>query len=135
MVDFCGPSNFLLFGKTQRTGSHQSPLVHLFGGTIDEKKEAATAASPVTHVSADAPPFLIVHGTEDKTVPLEQAELLHAALKKVEADSTLVKMEGGGHGIRGPEIGKRVAAFFDKHLLGKDVEVSGEPIDARAGGR
>lgn len=135
VVDFCGPSDFLAFGKTARSNSPNSPLVLLFGGPVDENKEAARAASPLTHVSADDPPFLIAHGTEDKTVPLAQAELLHAALKKVGVDSTFVKIQGGGHGIRGEQIAERVAAFFDKHLRGKALDVSSSPIDATAGGR
>ena len=35
----------------------------------------------------------------------------------------------GGHGIGGEEVLQRVRAFFEKHLRGKDVEVSGEPIE------
>ena len=35
---------------------------HLFGGPIGEHLELARAASPVTYVRADAPPFFIQHG-------------------------------------------------------------------------
>ena len=131
MVDFCGPSDFLAIAKKLHAGRPNSPAKLLLGGPIEEKKEAAVSASPVTHVTADDPPFLIVHGSDDPLVPFEQAELLHAALKKAGVDSTLVKMEGGGHGIRGEEVLKRVTAFFDKHLRGRDVEVSAQPIKAR----
>lgn len=132
VVPFCGPSDFLAIGK-RREGAAPGAVALLLGGPIGEKKEAAVAASPVTHVSRDDPPFLIVHGTADRTVPFEQAELLHAALQKAGVDSTLLKIEGGGHGIGGPEVVRRVRAFFDKHLRGRDVEVSAEPI--RAGRR
>ena len=46
---------------------------------------------------------------------------MHEALKAAGASSVLLKIEGGGHGIGGPEVQQRVKAFFDKHLLGKDV--------------
>ena len=44
--------------------------------TTDEKKQLELAAkiSPITHVSADDPPTLIVHGDADKLVPIQQAE-------------------------------------------------------------
>lgn len=130
VVPFCGPSDFMAIGRL-KGGAAPAAVTQLLGGPIDEKKEAAIAASPVTHVSKDDPPFLIVHGTADRTVPFAQAETLHAALKKAGVDSTLVKIEGGGHGIGGPEVMKRVRAFFEKHLRGRDVEVSDEPIPAR----
>ena len=124
VVNFCGPTDFAAFVK-RSPGMNQpgKPVYKLFGGPVEEKAEAAKSASPVTFASKDDPPFLTIHGDEDRTVPFEQAELLHTALKKAGVDSTLVKVEGGGHGFGGPEVNRRVRAFFDKHLLGKDVEV------------
>ena len=44
-------------------------------------------------------------------------------------DVTFVKMIGGGHGdFYTPEAIGRVRNFYDKHLRGKDTEVSGEPV-------
>lgn len=132
VVDFCGPSDFLSFFKNNpNPNSARSPVTKLLGGDPKDKEDAARSASPVTHVTRDAPPFLIVHGTDDRTVPLAQAEILHAALQKAKADSTLVKIEGGGHGIGGKEVEERVRAFLDKHLLDKDVKVSAEPIKGK----
>jgi dipeptidyl aminopeptidase/acylaminoacyl peptidase len=75
-------------------------------------------------VSKDDPPFLIVHGTADNTVPFERAEMFYAALRKAEVDVKLVKILGGGHGIGGDKVMQRVNVFFDKHLRGQDVQVS-----------
>ena len=127
VVDFCGPSDFPAIGRL-KGGAAPEAVTQLLGGPIDEKKEAAVAASPVTYVSKDDPPFLVVHGTNDQTVPFAQAETLHAALKKAGVDSTFVRIEGGGHGIGGPEVMQRVRAFFDKYLRGREVEVSDKPI-------
>ena len=52
----------------------RSPASRLFGD-----KDAETVArrcSPVTYASDKAPPFLIVHGTADKTVPVSQGDAL-----------------------------------------------------------
>jgi acetyl esterase/lipase len=129
VVDFCGPSNFSLFA-TPRGASRraESPITKLLGGPLDEKAEVAKQASPVTYVSADDPPFLIVHGTDDKVVPISQAESLHEKLQQAEVDVTFVKIVGGGHGIGGSEVTTRVDQFFAKHLLGEQIEVSAEPI-------
>jgi acetyl esterase/lipase len=129
VVDFCGPSDFPNF---QMTSGAQSPITKLLGALPKDKPDVAKAASPITYVTKDDPPFLIVHGTDDRTVPFNQAERLYDAQKQAGLDTTFVKIEGGGHGIGGPKVEARVRAFLEKHLLGKDVQVSGEPIKQAA---
>jgi acetyl esterase/lipase len=58
---------------------------------------ALADASPVTHVTPAAPPFLLVHGTADWLVPFAQSEQLHAALTAAGVSSTLVPVEGAEH--------------------------------------
>jgi len=127
VVDFCGPSDFTGLLKLPG-GVAPAAVTALLGGNLKDKRAEVIAASPVTHITRDDPPFLIVHGTKDPLVSLSQAETLYEKLKEAGVDATLLKIEGGGHGIGGPEVGKRVAAFFDKHLRGEDVEVSGGTI-------
>ena len=55
-------------------------------------------AAPVTHVTADDPPFLLIHGDADRTVPYNQSEAMEAALKKVGVTVKLVRVPGGDHG-------------------------------------
>jgi acetyl esterase/lipase len=129
VVDYCGPSSFVAFADASpRAQSPDGSLAKLFGGPVSEKRAAAVAASPVTYASADDPPFLIVHGLQDPLVPLQQAELLDAALEKAGVSATFVKCEGAGHALGGTELNKRVALFFDKNLRGKNVEVSESAI-------
>jgi acetyl esterase/lipase len=129
VVDYCGPSDFLLFSKSGFSATNPSgPVSKLLGGPVNEKQDAARAASPATYVTKDDPPFLVVHGTADRTVPFAQGEKFYEKLKAVGVDATFVKIDGGSHGIGGPEITARAKTFFDKHLLGKDVEVSAETI-------
>ena len=129
VVDFCGPSDFPNF---EITSGARGPITKLLGGLPADKPAAAKEASPITYVTKDDPPFLIVHGTDDRTVPFNQAERFYEAQKKAGMDTTFIKIEGGGHGIGGPEVERRVRAFFEKHLLDKDVQVSAEPIRAPA---
>jgi dipeptidyl aminopeptidase/acylaminoacyl peptidase len=67
-------------------------------------------------VSEKSPPFLLIHGAEDPTVPPHQAELLKVALEKATVDVQLHLIAGGGHGIGGPEVARLTDAFFDKQL-------------------
>lgn len=129
VVDYCGPSDFMRFARSGASAANANgPVSKLLGGPVTEKVAAAREASPVTYVTKDDPPFLVVHGTADRTVPFAQGETFYEKLKAAGVDATFVKMDGGGHGIGGPEITARAKAFFDKHLLGKEVEVSVEPI-------
>jgi len=54
-------------------------------------------ASPITHVTPDAPPFLLLHGTDDWLVPYGQSEQLATAMTAVGARAELVPVEGAGH--------------------------------------
>jgi acetyl esterase/lipase len=56
-------------------------------------------ASPVEHVSGDAPPFLIIHGDSDRLVPLAQSQALYERLTEHGARAELVIVRGGGHGF------------------------------------
>lgn len=129
VVDFCGPSDFLLFGvEAPRLNEPGQPLYKLFGGPLKEKQEVAKQASPVTYVTKDDPPFLIMHGTADNTVNIRQAERFDEALTQAGVNTTFVKIINGPHAFGGRKVEERVVAFFDKHLLGRDVLVSAEPI-------
>jgi acetyl esterase/lipase len=127
VVDQFGPTDLL----TMR-GDHNnpnSPESKLIGGPVQEKEEAARNASPVTYVSKDDPPFMLIHGTNDQVVPFSQSEELRDALKKAGVEAVLISVEGAGHGRFGtPEVQRRMTQFFDKHLQGKDVSISTEPI-------
>jgi acetyl esterase/lipase len=125
VVDQFGPSELATMGDAPSSLDHNapgSPESKLLGGPILENKEKAKVASPITYVSKDDPPFLIIHGDKDMIVPYDQSERLTKALKAAGVDVLLVKVEGGGHGgFRNPEIPRRVRQFFDKHLRGQAV--------------
>ncbi|GAA5507567.1 alpha/beta hydrolase fold domain-containing protein [Novipirellula caenicola] len=131
VVDQYGPTDLLSMGGWHDDAN--SPESKLVGGTLQENPKAARNASPITYVSKNDSPFLIIHGTDDRVVPLDQSEQLHEALSKVGVESMLVPVQGGGHGrFSSPEVAKRLKQFFDKHLLGKEVTISSEPIPQRS---
>jgi acetyl esterase/lipase len=55
-------------------------------------------ASPLTHVTADDPPMLLLHGDADTVVPFEQAELMEKGLRAAGVAVRLLRAPGGGHG-------------------------------------
>ncbi len=121
VCDWFGPTDFMEIGKSPSNMKHNeptSPESKLIGGAILENKDKCAKASPITYVNKDNPPFLIMHGDADPLVPLNQSELLNAALKKAGVDVTFEVIKGAGHGFRGPEIDKMVTDFFEKHLKG-----------------
>ena len=56
--------------------------------------------SPLTWVAADAPPFLLIHGTADTLVPFEQSTSFCKALNAAGDTCTLYPVQGAGHGMR-----------------------------------
>lgn len=90
------PSDFLQPGGEMRNDV-DGPVSWLFGGTVAEKRNLMELASPITHVSRDAPPFFIAHGTLDETVPFDQATRLYEALQNAGATAEFFPMEGLYH--------------------------------------
>ena len=77
--------------------------------------------SPITHVTADDPPTLIVHGDADKLVPIQQAELIIAKLKEAKVPAELVVKPGAAHGWAGIDKDLvKLADWFDMYLQKKE---------------
>ena len=119
VCDWFGPTDFLRMqgvpSRIDRT-SPDAPEAVLVGGPLRERKEECRRANPITYITPDDPPFLIMHGDGDDIVPINQSELLHEALKKAGVEVTYHVVEGAGHGFGGPELNGMVADFFKKHL-------------------
>ncbi|SEE29664.1 Acetyl esterase/lipase [Streptomyces misionensis] len=69
----------------------------LLGAAPADVPERARDASPVAHVTADSPPFLILHGTGDAIVPFAQGERLAAALRRAGVPVDFRPVCGGDH--------------------------------------
>ena len=97
----------------------RSPASLLVGGPLPEVREAALRASPVWHVSPDDPPCLVIHGTADPSVSVEQAVRLDAALSAVGVPSTLLLLDRAGHAAsigRDSPAGRAILEFLDAVL-------------------
>ncbi|MBM84206.1 MAG: esterase [Planctomycetaceae bacterium] len=122
VCDFFGPTDFL---QMDAHSQPKAPIIHdaatspesqLIGGPIQQNPKKVAAANPITYVSKDDPPFLIVHGDRDRLVPHHQSQILHDALKKAGVKSTLHIVKGGGHGFRDRRVDELVNEFFARHL-------------------
>lgn len=80
----------------------------LLGAPPQAVPDAAAQASPVTHVSPAAPPFLLLHGSADRLVPCVQSERLRNALRDAGGTAELAVYHGADHMWAGsPEAGQR----------------------------
>ncbi|HYO84429.1 MAG TPA: alpha/beta hydrolase [Bryobacteraceae bacterium] len=124
VVDYFGPTDLPAMSKFPGKMDHDapdSPESQLLGGPVQQKKDKAARANPITYVSRDDPPFLIVHGDADPLVPMNQSELLDAALRTAGVPVTFRRLSGAGHGgpqFETPEILDQITRFFDAHLKG-----------------
>ena len=73
-------------------GSTPEVMLEVMGGQQNFEQ-----ASPVRHVRPDLPSTLLIHGDEDKTVPVEISTGFHSALQAAGAPSTLTIYTGAGH--------------------------------------
>jgi acetyl esterase/lipase len=95
----------------------------LVGGRPSEHVDTLRELSPILHVHDKVPPFLVVHGTDDEIVSIDQAEAFVQALRDQGADVTFDAINGGKHDLASPErpdpwddLGRQAVAFFREHL-------------------
>lgn len=127
---FFPPTDFLDF-RGQKIDADSSPAQLQFvskfvfpngnkTASASEMMEKLKQISPAHNVTAQAPPFLIIHGDKDPMVPLSQSEKLLAALQAAGVPAELIVKKGGGHPW--PTINEEVqvmADWFDKQLAAK----------------
>jgi dipeptidyl aminopeptidase/acylaminoacyl peptidase len=107
MVD---PS-FQFYDVDQRTGARK--LITQREDVLRMLREM----SPVTHVTVDDPPTILVHGDEDRVVPLQQSRRLIDRLTEAHVAARLVVRKGVGHAWPGWESDSSlIAEWFDAHL-------------------
>lgn len=107
-------------------------IVPFLGATKENDPNLWSLVSPVSHVSPDDPPFLLLHGTLDKLVPLEQSIELDKKLRQEGIESQLVSIEAGHSFGLNPEqrdLRPDVITFFDRHLKGRKTEKTTKNIE------
>lgn len=122
VVDNFGPTDFLQMDahrvpNGQVHNTPDSPESELIGGNLQDNPEKVRNANPVTYVTKDCPPFLVIHGDSDPLVPHHQSELLAAALRAAGASVDFYTVKGGGHGgFADPNVESLTREFLAYHL-------------------
>lgn len=122
VVDYFGPTDFLQMDAHRLPDgmvhdAPDSPESELVGGPIQENEDKVARANPITYVTQDAAPFLIVHGEVDPLVPHHQSELLAAMLKRSGVAVSFYTVKGGGHGgFTDANVSELTKEFLAKHL-------------------
>ncbi|MEW4487688.1 alpha/beta hydrolase [Thalassoglobus sp. JC818] len=133
VVDLYGPTNFLTMNDFPGRMDHDapnSPESLLIGAPIQENPDKVRAASPLKYISKDDPPFLIIHGTDDPLVPMDQSVQLDRAFDEIGVESTLVRVNGGGHGgFQNPQIRTMILDFWKAKLNGGEWDVKDSEIE------
>lgn len=118
-----------------------------------EAPELFARASPIDRINADAPPFLVVHGTRDTLTPVEDARHFVEKLRVVSGEPALyIEMNGAEHAfdvfpsVRTVQVMEATERFLDAlwraHVAGRREAVgaaramdggTSEPAQALAG--
>ena len=99
IVPFYG--RFDVIGDLKPGGPMTGNLTQLFASQVfDERtQKLMREASPMFAVKAGLPPFLLVHGTVDQSVPYQQSVELQQRLKTAGVPCELLTIKGGVHGM------------------------------------
>ena len=116
VVDFYGPTDLVLLPGNE---DEKSPEGILIGAKPLERPDLAKAASPITYIDKNDPPFLIYHGEKDNIVSNKQSKLFYAWLQYygVKSEITIVKdAPHFGRMYDVEEIRTKVIAFLKAEL-------------------
>lgn len=119
VVDLFGPTDLTKMGWNQDTEDGiAGPLI---GARLKDRPDLFRRASPICYVrdGKKYPPFLIMHGTEDKVVPINQSQLLMEKLKESGVKYKYVEMPGVRHGwfaLKLPGALDEIVAFLNEQL-------------------
>lgn len=108
--------------------AQKSPLVWQFlgGKKYQEAPDLYERASPIHYLTKDDPPTLILHGTLDETVPINQSDILAAKLKELGLTYTYDRLAGWPHTMDAAEIVFKRCAFLTDRFLAEHMPVPGE---------
>ena len=120
VVDFYGPIDFVKLVRDKlKMGINLKKadisMSRLIGASVIENADKASLASPISYVSKDDPPFIIIHGDQDKRVLLSQSTQLFNALKSKGVMANLYIIKGAGHGgiaFDSPKLFKTIRDFL-----------------------
>ncbi len=97
--DFYGPSDLVMLAANPDTSinNERNPVSILLGAMPVDRPDLAKVASPVTYVDKDDPPFLIVQGEKDESVPNTESKILSSWLTLAGVPNKLIIVPGAPH--------------------------------------
>jgi acetyl esterase/lipase len=107
------------FGPTDLRGFRGRTMEDFLGGSNEELPERYAEASPILSYKAGDAPVLLIHGTLDRLVPLEQSVKMARRLTVLGVRNSLVTVEQEGHGWFGPKLDRNIEqslSFLDAVL-------------------
>jgi len=111
------PTDLISIVPPKNREERDNPVALLLGAPVSQRLALAKKGSPITYVTAHAPPVLLIHGDRDSLVPLDQSRVLNLALRHAGAKSSLMIFQGKGHAFGLDDSALRdVAGFFDRYL-------------------
>ena len=123
VVSYAGPQDLRV---PPRYTQEQARIVTNFLGVWPgDAPDLAALASPITHVGAGDPPFLVVHGARDDLVPVEHARRMAESLRAVGTPASVLELRREGHGYVGltasgdATVRCTVDAFLARWLRGR----------------
>jgi len=115
VLDFYGPSNFIMFYNSGDPKASNDPVSVLLGASPLKRPDLATLASPVTYVDRNDPPVFIVHGENDTVVPIQQSIVLQSYLDLAHVKNEFTIVKGAPHfgePFDNPELRAKLFAFL-----------------------
>lgn len=100
---------------------------------LDFDPVLAESVSPLAYVTDDDAPTLLVHGTEDRLVPLISSQAMLLAMQAARVPVQLLTLEGAGHGFEGDaskEAANAAVDWFTKHLVPQPADDTGAETNA-----
>jgi len=99
VVGFASPTDMV--ADTERRGGLSKSLQALFGhdAVDDQTRPLLKEMSPINFVKPGLPPFLLIQGDADKTVPYEQSVNFQAKLRENNVPCELITVKGAPHKI------------------------------------
>lgn len=83
----------------ERSLSHD-PAFAFIGDAPEGLADRARDASPISLVEPGRPPMLLIHGTEDRWVSIEQARNMRRVLEESGVSNQLIEIGGARHGFQ-----------------------------------
>ena len=119
VMDFYGPSDLLSMTASGDPNMTGDPISILLGASPLKRPDLSKLASPCTYVDKNDPPFFIVHGEKDESVPYQQSVLLQSYLNLANVKNELTIVKDAPHfGVMfdSDEIRLKLFDFLEKYL-------------------